>query len=207
MKFKIALLTSVLAILLFTNQAFSTHLRSGQIMVRQLSIGGLTCSITVRVWTNTNNTSVLFGGDQDYLHFGDGTQPYQIPEQNNIIIDPGSGIAYAEYTVQHTYAAMGKYKVSYQEPNRNFGIVNINNSGNTLFYLETSFRLDPFSTKAYVTPEFLTPTIFKGNTSEGFSFSLAANDPNDYRLYYELAVPQVRRDQPVEGYITPGNLS
>src|SRR6186713_2348826 len=160
MKFSLPLLASVLAIFLFTNQAFSTHLRSGEIIVVP-TLGTLQFKITVQVWTNTKNTDVLFGGDQDWLSFGDGTPPVLIPEQSNVIIDAASGLAYAEYTIYHTYPGPDEYIVSYAEPNRNAGILNIANSVYTLFYLETSFILDPFFTSSYATPIFLTPPIFK----------------------------------------------
>ncbi len=56
--------------LIFVYSAHATHLRAGQIEVKQIST--LTVKVTVTVFTNTNST-VLFGGEQDMLNFGDGT--------------------------------------------------------------------------------------------------------------------------------------
>lgn len=207
MKFRLTLFTSALAILFCSYQAFGTHLRSGQINVQQLGVGDSRFKITIQVWTSTKNTDVLFGGDQDYLDFGDGTTRVLVPTQQNIMIDVDRGVGYAEYSIIHTYPGRGKYVVSYTEPNRNVGILNMSASGESNFYLETSFVLDPLSAKAYATPEFLTPTMFFGSASLGYSFSLAAKDVNDYTLFYQLDVPRQNRHLPVAGYIIPGNLA
>jgi hypothetical protein len=98
----------------------------------------LPISLRLVVYTNTRNTSVRFGGDADisYINFGDGEKDF-VPEQENIIrldLDPYYGsIAVASYTTIHTYASEGSYTIFYQEPNRNAGILNMDNSVNTLF--------------------------------------------------------------------------
>src|SRR5690242_100131 len=74
---------------------YATHLRAGNIIVEKLTndCSNLTYRITVRVYTNTKNTDILFGGRNDYLDFGDGSRPVPVPEQKNIMIDAARGIA------------------------------------------------------------------------------------------------------------------
>ena len=67
--------------------AWATHLRAGEITVERVSCNSLTFRITVTVFTNTINTNVLFGGEDDWLDFGDGNRML-IPEQE---IDPDHG--------------------------------------------------------------------------------------------------------------------
>src|SRR5690349_3299858 len=133
-------------LVLSTVRSYATHLRAGNIIVEKVTndCSNLTYKITIRVYTNTKNTDVLFGGDQDYLDFGDGTPRVLVPEQQNIMIDTDRGIAYAEYSITHTYAGPRKYIISYIEPNRNRYVLNMDNSGETTFYLETVIRIDPY---------------------------------------------------------------
>ena len=62
---------------------WATHLRAGEITVERVSCNSLTFRITVTVFTNTINTNVLFGGEDDWLDFGDGHRML-IPEQENV---------------------------------------------------------------------------------------------------------------------------
>jgi hypothetical protein len=153
----------------------ATHLKGGYIRIEHQ--GGLTYNIIVEVFTNTVNTQVLFGGEDDILDFGDGTS-ILVPERANIEIYPGTAIA--QFQVLHTYSSANQYIVTYSEPNRNEGIINIDNSVNTRFYLESSFYADPFI--EYASPIFLTAPVFEAPLGGSYSFGITAVDPNDYAL-------------------------
>ncbi|HEY9045537.1 MAG TPA: T9SS type A sorting domain-containing protein [Ohtaekwangia sp.] len=202
-------LSILLLITVFAMQAEATHLRSGQIIINQLTIGSRTCRITVSVYTNTINTSVLFGGTETLLDFGDGTTPITIPEigpdnANYKVIDPVLGIATAFYTIEHTYATSESYHVSYSENNRNGSILNIDHPEDTPFFLESFFRLVPG--KRYESPEFLAEPFFIAAIQETFSYSLAAKDTNDYSLFYKLSVPKKGWNIPVDNFRAPESL-
>src|SRR4051812_12848774 len=102
---KIFLVPIVVA--LCTLQVNATHLRAGEITVRQ-DATGLHVIVTVTVYTNTINTNVLFGGDDDFLDFGDGSDPdgdgtpgILVPETQNTIQEQlGVGIARASFVVE-----------------------------------------------------------------------------------------------------------
>src|SRR5690606_32360272 len=125
------LVLSMLMIGAFVYTANATHLRAGEITVERIGCSNI-WRITVTVYTNTINTNVLFGGEDDWLDFGDGSRML-IPEQPNTLRpDLGEGIATASYTVTKQYSG-GTYTISYSEPNRNAGVVNMDGSVNTRF--------------------------------------------------------------------------
>src|SRR3954469_9853222 len=108
--FRIVFLSTAF-LLLLSFSAMATHLRAGEITVRRDACNSLKFWITVTVFTNTINTDVLFGGDDDILDFGDfsdgdndGKFGILVPlTQNTLRPDLGPGIATASYTVSHTY--------------------------------------------------------------------------------------------------------
>jgi hypothetical protein len=194
---------------------FATHLRGGEITIRQLAPHSMTFRITIRVYTNTENTTVLFGGDDDILDFGDGSDPdadgkpgMLVPEQANIEMPHlGYGVAMATFTIDWTYSASGFHVVSYSEPNRNAGILNMDESVNTRFYIESAFTLDPTLTTVYQSPEALSDPIFLTSAGKAFGGTLACKDPGDFKLSYVAIAPQLGKSAPVINYRYPENFS
>ena len=120
-----SLLLSLILIFAFVYSGYATHLRAGEITVERVDCGGLRYRITVTVYTNTINTNVLFGGEDDWLDFGDGRRMLVPETENTPRPDLGEGIATASFTIEHTYSGNGRYVISYSEPNRNAGVVNM----------------------------------------------------------------------------------
>jgi hypothetical protein len=193
-------------LVLGTISTYATHLRAGNIIVRKVTndCSNLTYRITIRVYTNTNNTDVLFGGDQDYLDFGDKTPRILVPEQDNIMIDTDRGIAYAEYSINHTFAGNQKYTISYVEPNRNRYVLNMDNSGETTFYLETVIRIDPYlgcSTPAVLDVD---PIDF-ACVGVAWTHHPGAYDPDGDSISYEMTIPNKDVGQTVVNYQAPND--
>lgn len=184
--------------------ALATHLRAGQIVATRVSCTGLTFRITVTVYTNTGSP-VLFGGEMDYLDFGDGTPPVLVPETPNTN-DPalGPGVATASYTIEHTYPAPGRYIISYIEPNRNGGVLNMDNSISTTFYIETQINIDPFF-GCNNTPQLLIPPIDRACVGVAFFHNPGAFDPDGDSLSYEFVVPFRDKNQTVANYRDPNH--
>lgn len=196
----------LLAILLvcFAHVSMATHGRCGYIRVKQKN-NSRTVVITVAMYTNTS-AHVLFGGEQDQLNFGDGSPSILIPEQQNQFLpelDYNQTVGYASYTIEHTYNSYGTYVVSYQEPNRNAGILNIDNSIATFIYFESGFTIDE-TTGNYESPVFLNNPLFFSDASD-FSGSVAAYDVNNYTLYYNTMTPMSDRGVNVVNYQHPTN--
>lgn len=191
---------------LFIPQANATHLRAGQIVATRVSCTGLTFRITVTVYTNTGST-VLFGGEMDYLDFGDGSDPILVPETpNNPDPSLGPGVASASFTIEHTYSGPGRYVISYVEPNRNGGVLNMANSISTTFYIETQINIDPFF-GCNNTPQLLIPPIDRACTGVAFFHNPGAFDPDGDSLSYEFVIPFRNRNETVAQYRDPNDQS
>jgi hypothetical protein len=184
--------------------AKATHLRAGEITVVRENCQSLTFTITVTVYTNTGS-SVLFGGrvgEEDILEFGDGAWVLVPETPNTPRPDLGPDIGTASFTVSHTYAGPGKYTISYREPNRNQGVLNMDNSVNTRFYIETEIFIDPFL-GCNNTPVLLIPPIDQACTGVAFFHNPGAYDPDGDSLSYELVVPFSDRNLQVVRYQDP----
>lgn len=198
-------LTVVWALLAVVQSVHATHLRAGEITVERVC-GSLQFNITVRVYTNTGST-VLFGGvagEEDILDFGDGTWQLILQDETTVIPRPdlGPNIGEAYITVTHVYSGPGKFVISYREPNRNEGVLNMDNSVNTRFYIETEIRIDPFI-GCNLTPRLLIPPIDQACTGSAFFHNPGAYDPDGDSLSYELVVPFSDRNLPVVRYQDP----
>jgi len=167
------------------HQAMATHLRAGEITVVRENCQSLTFTITITVYTNTGS-SVLFGGrvgEDDILEFGDGEWILVEEQANTPRPDLGPNVGTASYTISHTYPGPGKYTISYREPNRNQGVLNMDNSVNTRFYIETEIFIDPFL-GCNNTPVLLIPPIDQACTGVTFMHNPGAFDPDGDSLSY-----------------------
>ncbi|MTI23140.1 hypothetical protein E1176_19075 [Fulvivirga sp. RKSG066] len=166
--------------------AQATHLRAGSIAYERLNT--LTYRITINVYTDTGSEVRLGYG---YLDFGDGGDPILLSQiENTDRPDLGDEVATASFTIEHTYPAYGSYLIGYVEPNRNESVLNIDNSVETTFYTETELIIDEHTPFDHSSSALLSLPIFKHNYNDDLSFSLAANDINDYKLRYQLVAPK-----------------
>ncbi len=193
----------LLGLLIFLLQgAFASHLRCGYITVERSSCTANMVIITITVFTNTYS-AVQFGGD-GILSFGDG-EIFKLPEiENTYRPDLGPSIGIAQFTRTHTYTVAGEYIISYLEPNRNGGVLNMHDSFNTTFYTETKIDL----TKTIcASPVFLAPPVFTGITDSQLNVSLGTSSQDDNLITYEMAVPFRDRGLPVTNFVKPPNMS
>ncbi len=191
-----------------SKSSLATHLRAGEIIVERVNCQSLTFKITITVYTNTGST-VQFGGTQgldDLLDFGDGTQMLVPETPNTLRPDLGDNIGTASFTVFHTYAGPGKYLISYREPNRNEGVLNMANSVNTRFYIETFIDIDPFK-GCNNTPQLLIPPIDRACPGVAFFHNPGAFDPDGDSLSYEMVIPFGDRSLTVAKYRDPNSES
>lgn len=200
-----SLILSFALIIVFAYAANATHLRAGEITVERVGCSNI-WRITVTVYTNTINTNVLFGGEDDWLDFGDGNRML-IPEQPNVLRpDLGEGIATASYTATHVYSGNAKYTISYSEPNRNAGVVNMDGSVNTRFYIETQLIISP-ELGCNNSPKLLVPPIDRACTGIAWFHNPGAYDPDGDSLSYELVIPFRERNTTVVNYRSPDHQS
>ncbi|MDH5368196.1 MAG: gliding motility-associated C-terminal domain-containing protein, partial [Cyclobacteriaceae bacterium] len=188
-------LAIILALLFFLSvTSYSTHIRAGEITVERVNCQSLTFRFTILGYRDTGSPeNIQFGGGD--FNFGDGQDPVTIPEDfASIYID--NEVERNVYVIEHTYSAAGTYIISYLEQNRNDGVLNINNSVNTSFYVETKIVIDPFL-GCNNSPILLIPPIDEGCTQVAFSHNPGAFDPDGDSLSYEFTIPKQDRDIPV----------
>jgi hypothetical protein len=199
---KLLFLVLVFGVFLAPHYVQATHLRAGEITVERLNCS-FTFRITIRVYTDTgppNSNPIRFGSGQ--LNFGDGSTPIIVPDQPNQVIDLNAQIATASYTIDHTYGSPGTYYISYLEPNRNDGVLNMDRSVDTQFYLETMIRFDPFF-GCNSSPRMLVPPIDKACPGVAFTHNPGAFDPDGDSISFEMVVPKQGRNTPVTNYRDP----
>lgn len=193
----------VLVMVTSLNWGYGTHLRAGEITVERVSCNSLTFRITVTVFTDATST-VQFGGEDDWLDFGDGTRRLIPSIPSTPRPDLGTNVGIATFTIPHTYSGFQAYTISYSEPNRNRGVVNMDASVDTRFYIETRIIVDPFL-GCNNTPKLLIPPIDQACTGVAFFHNPGAYDPDGDSLSYEIVVPFRERNATVINYKSPND--
>jgi hypothetical protein len=194
----------ILFLMLVSVSTYATHLRAGEITAERVLCTARTFRITVTVYTNTNTTA-RFGGADDWLEFGDGNRILVAERPNIPRPDLGLNMGIASYTIEYTYSGDQEYIISYSEPNRNEGVVNMDQSINTKFYIETRISIDPFF-GCNNTPQLRIPPIDNACKGVMWTHNPGAFDPDlTDSLSYELVIPFQRRNTPVTNYRDPTN--
>ncbi len=198
----------VIAWLSSTN-CHATHIRAGEIKaIRLQSPQGLTYEFTLFGYTDAESPIIFAQGTID---FGDGSPPRQIDqlaiEQGGEIIldqDLGNLVEFNKVVVTHTFPAPGRYTISYMEANRNADILNMDNSVNTPFYIETQIIIDPLLGPNN-SPELLVPPIDEGAVGTRFLHNPGAYDIDGDSLSYRVVIPKQDRDLEVINYVLPND--
>lgn len=169
-------LHAFIALILSALSVGATHLKGGYIRIEKTT--GLTYRIIVSAFTDTNDTNVLFGGEDERLDFGDGTFTF-IPQSAKAEV--AEGVIIVRYEVLHTYSREDFYVVTYREPNRDANVVNMTGSVNTMFHIESAFTAETFT--PYASPGFLTP-VFSLDAGSEYRYGVTGKDQNNHTLIY-----------------------
>ena len=121
----------------FALQLKATHNRAGEITYKQ--IGPLTFEITLITFTDPS-TLAHQQRTELYFAFSDNTQD-TFPRISETLV--GNNISRNEYVGVHTFPSVGTYIIAMEDPNRNAGVVNIPNSVDVSFYLESILMINP----------------------------------------------------------------
>ncbi len=183
-----------LFLIFFHSLAFATHERAGEIIYEH--IDGLKYKATIITYTYSPSPA---DRPQLTLMWGDATAS---------VLDRTEKIPITEiiqrnvYVGEHTYAAPGIFKLAIEDPNRNYGIVNIPNSVNIPFYIETELIINPFlgNNSSVV---LLNPPLDFGCINRVYIHNPGAYDPDGDSLSYKLTICKGAGGQPVPGYIFP----
>ncbi|MBN2862005.1 MAG: hypothetical protein JXN62_02510, partial [Bacteroidales bacterium] len=187
-------LLSLLLLLLNSYILSATHNRAGEITYVQIS--ALTYEITITTFTYTLS---LADRSELTVDWGDNStsvapriEKVRLPNyyQRNI------------YKVNHTYPGPGVYRIVVQDPNRNYGVVNIPNSVNVVFSISTTLTVNP-AMGFNSTPVLLNPPYDKAALGYIFIHNPGAFDPDGDSLSYALTTCTREDGKPIENYSLP----
>ncbi|MBP6755566.1 MAG: hypothetical protein KA210_05405, partial [Bacteroidia bacterium] len=199
----------ILTLFAFVKQAEATHNRAGEITYKWLY--GYTYQIKITTYTNIGSTG-LADRCEDTLHFGDGSTAVVLrsnggsglcsfPARDGVPL-PGGTIKLNEYVTNHTYSGPGNYLIWMEDPNRNAGVINLPNSVNQVFYIESYLVISTFS-GANNSPVLSFPPIDKGCVGHCFFHNPGAYDLDGDSLSYELSNCRGSGGTPIVGYTYP----
>jgi len=179
----------------------ATHIKAGDISVKQKICNEGTFIITLSMYGNTSSPIEPGSGS---LNFGDGSV-ITTPSRSFITRpDLGDGIGVYFFSAEHTYSQGGTYTISYSEPNRNAGILNIQNSVSTPFFIDTKIIFD--KSICNNSPVLLSPPIDRACSALAFFHNPAAFDQDGDSLSFELTVPMSSRSLQAT-YLAPNHPS
>lgn len=182
----------------------ATHNRAGEITYKQ--IGPLTIEMTIITYTKAS--SVAADRDSLDVFWGDGSREFVKRDNSRTRFD-ANDIKINYYIAEHTYPGVATYTISFLDPNRVGGILNVNypNSIDIPFFLSTTFTLldrqfQGFNNSAVL----LQPPIDIGCVNKLFIHNPNAYDADGDSLAYELAAPLMSLNMPVPGYQYPDEI-
>ncbi|MFH0893104.1 MAG: gliding motility-associated C-terminal domain-containing protein [Bacteroidota bacterium] len=190
----------VLVFLLQAIAAFATHNRAGEITYEWL--GGYTYRIKIITYTYTPSLA-----DRPELPISWGDNTYDtIPRIEEYVYPNNPDIKRNKYEGVHTYPGASSYTISLEDPNRNAGIMNIPNSVNIPFYIETTLVINPFL-GGNNSPQLLYPPIDNACVGKIFLHNPAAYDIDGDSLAYQLTVCRGESGLNIPGFTQPPSVN
>lgn len=183
-------------------ELYATHIRAGEITVRRISSSALTYEITLTAYWDQGST---VEDETATINLGDGTSVVASQVGDAIVSSRNGGTKQVIFRVTHTYAAPGTYRISYTQPNRNAGILNMSQSVDTPFSTETIILIDPFL-GLNDTPILNAIPIDVACSGERYTHNPAAFDIDGDSLSFRLDTPQKDRNEEVDGYAFPDEV-
>ncbi|MCQ2286373.1 MAG: gliding motility-associated C-terminal domain-containing protein [Bacteroidales bacterium] len=185
---------TLIGLLFVSNLLFATHQRAGEITYKHIT--GLTYEFTIVTYTYTPSLA-----DRPELEvvWGDGST--EVIERTNKV-NLANEISKNTYVAKHTFPSSGSYAISLEDANRNAGIVNMNNSVNIPFFLETTLLINPFI-GANSSPQLLNPPIDNGCMHQIYYHNPGAYDADGDSLSYALVPCRGYGGENIPGYSLP----
>jgi gliding motility-associated-like protein len=185
-------------LILISLAAFSTHQRAGEITYKAIS--NLKYEFTIVTYTYTPSPA-----DRPELRifWGDGTSQIVPRTQKDNLPNNISRNVYAGAI--HTFPGQGTYVIFVEDPNRNYGVLNIPNSVNVPFYIQTELVINPFLGPNN-SVELLAPPIDNGCVNNLFLHNPAAFDVDGDSISYKLVDCRGAFGFPIPGYVLPNEV-
>lgn len=175
-------------------EVFATHQRAGEISYTYVS--GLTYEFTITTYTYTPSPA---DRPEIEVFWGDGTSSV-IQRASKVNME--NNISKNVYHTQHTFSAVGTFHITFEDPNRNAGIVNIPSSVEIPFFIETILIINPFI-GGNSSPQLLNPPLDNACTHVPFYHNPGAYDPEGDSLSYSLINCRGFEGEDIPGYTLP----
>lgn len=205
-KFRYLLIVGFCVGFFLTSKA--THNRAGEITY--LWLNGYTYQIKVTIYTDIVGTNMP-DRCEDTLYFGDGTSAIVLringpiggcsPAHEGVPISTSTKLN--EYVTTHTYPGPGNYIISTEDPNRTAGIINIPNSVNQTFYLESYLVIPTFGSSQNSSPIMSHIPLDTGCVNQCFYHNPSAIDADGDSISYELTYCRGSLGSNTSGYTYP----
>ncbi|HNY62599.1 MAG TPA: gliding motility-associated C-terminal domain-containing protein [Bacteroidales bacterium] len=184
----------LLLLLMSSLYSWATHNRAGEISYRHLY--GLTYEFTIITYTYTPSPA---DRPQIEILWGDGSSSIvNRTSKENL----GNDISRNTYIINHTYSSMGNYRITFEDPNRNAGVINIPNSVYVPFFVDTWLVINPFL-GSNNSPVLLNPPIDNGCIHVPFYHNPGAYDVDGDSLSYKIVACRGFHGQVIPGYTVP----
>ena len=202
MKYYIRFFSITLALLLLLgaeSAIYATHILGGEIRAESVSCQGFTYRVTVMIYTDTGSditfeTGVLSLGFGDPIDVGTETD-FSVVRVNT------DGATVNMLVFERAFPGPGTYSINFRAFNRNDRVVNIANSVNTPFYVETKLVISPQACNSSpVLSDTLSSRVYAGSRYE---MRINATDSDGDSLSVELVTPQEEVGRLVRGYRLP----
>lgn len=167
--------------------AQATHIRAGEILVLADSSKNDPRCVVFKLITYTDYSQTSADNPEATLHFGDGERQLS-PRWKRTDARPGDTWR-SVYYFYHCFPATGTYTVTYTEQNRATGVVNINDSQNQSFLLQTTLTIDPFIGPNR-SPVLTVAPLDIAACGQPFVHNPGAFDADGDRLLYRLVTPK-----------------
>jgi gliding motility-associated-like protein len=190
----------------FAVPAMATHQRAGEITFKHLS--GLTYEITIVTYSYAPSPIDRFALE---IYWGDNTKTTLARSNGELtalgyfgeIVGPD--IKRNLYVGVHTYPGASNYNITLEDPNRNYGILNIPNSVEVPLFIETELIISPFI-GSNSSPQLLLPPIDLGCVNQPFIHNPGAYDPDGDSLSFRLTICRGAGGDNIPGFQLPNQV-
>ena len=179
---------------LLSHAGFATHQRAGEITYRH--IVNLTYEFTIITYTYTPSQA---DRPEIEVFWGDNSSSTILRQSKTSV---GTDISKNIYVAQHTFSSNGTYSITFEDPNRNAGIINIPGSVNIPFFMETILVINPFYGDNN-SVQLLNPPLDNGCVNVTYYHNVGAYDPDGDSLSYKLVDCRGLDGLPIPGYKLP----
>ena len=181
-----------------SQSVMATHNRAGEITYRHIS--GFTFEATITTYTKQDSPA---DRPELIISWGDGfLDTISRVNGGGFGEEVAANIKKNIYVGVHTYPGPSVYTISFEDPNRNAGVVNIPNSINIPFYVSTQLIINPFL-GINNSVQLLNAPIDNACAGQIFIHNAGAYDPDGDSLSYRLLDCRGEDGLPIPGFAIP----